>query len=256
MRLNVRNLIIWLLIIAAVVTFHTVRRNSTMRGVEVTVKGNDPCLLTSRDVDSLINSSFPTLRQTDIKRVEKRKIRDLLQGHPYVLDVDVAMSAGGKLQVELTQRSPIVRMFFQDKEFYISEQGTVMPLCAKHFCDVLVGNSERREPLVSDLMELQLGSSSDQQQSFSLESIWRLAKFIHENSQYDGVFDQVTVTDKGDLVLIPKLGNTMVIVGDTTMLADKFENLWAFYDKGIKKMGWDTYKAINLKYRGQVVGIK
>ena len=234
MRLNVKNLIIWLLIIAVVVAFHAVRRNSTMRGVEVSVKGNDICLLSEHDVDSLITAAYPALRQTDIKRVEKRKIQETLLQHPYVADAEVGISAGGKLQVDVTQRVPVVRMFFQNSEFYVSEQGTVMPLCAKHYCDVLVGSSECDEWL----------------------SVWRLARFIHDNPQYDGVFDQITLTAKGDLILVPKLGNTMVVVGDTNMLAEKFENLWAFYDKGVKKMGWDTYKTINLKYRDQVVGVK
>ena len=89
-----------------------------------------------------------------------------------------------------------------------------------------------------------------------IASLWCLARFIHDNPQYDGVFDQVTVDEKGDLVLTPKLGNTIVIVGDTTRLAEKFENLWAFYDQGVKKVGWDTYKTINLKYNNQLVCTK
>lgn len=236
MRLNVRNLIFWLLVIAVVVAFHTVRRNATMRGIETVVVGNDICLLTQHDVDSIILASFPKLLQTDIKNVEEKKIREMLCEHPYVADAEVDMSTGGKLQVEVTQRVPVVRMFCKNREFYISEQGSEMPLCANHFCDVLVGSSEREVP--------------------AFESIWFVARFLYQNPQYDGVFDQVTENEKGDIVLTPKLGSTMVVVGDTTRLSEKFENLWAFYDQGVKKMGWDTYKTINLKYRGQVVGVK
>lgn len=255
MRLNVRNLVIWLLIIAVVVAFHVVRRNSTMRGVETVVKGNDICLLTERDVDSIILAAYPRLLHTDIKHVEKKDICRTLENHPYVLNADVSMSAGGKLQVEVMQRTPVVRLFFQDKEFYLSEQGTYMPLCANHFCDVIVGSSEREEAKVKKIKEIDLADTAGVH-PFSLMSIWRLTKFLRENPCYDGVFDQVTMTAKGDLVLTPKLGSTVVIVGDTTMLDEKFENLWVFYDKGVKKMGWDTYKAINLKYRNQVVGVK
>lgn len=255
MRLNVKNLVIWLLIIAVVVAFHAVRRNSTMRGVETVVKGNDICLLTEKDVDSIILASYPKLLQTDIKRVEKKDIRRTLERHPYILEANVGMSTGGKLQVEVTQRTPVVRLFFQGREFYLSAQGTYMPLCANHFCDVIVGSTEREEPKVKKLSEINLADSAGKH-PFSLVCIWRLTKFLNDNPCYDGVFDQVTMTPKGDLVLTPKLGNTTVIVGDTTLLDEKFENLWAFYDKGVKKVGWDTYKAINLKYRNQVVGVK
>ncbi|MBQ6955034.1 MAG: hypothetical protein IJP80_00240 [Bacteroidales bacterium] len=256
MRLNVKNLIIWLLIIAVVVTFHIVRRNSTMRGIETVVTGNDICLLTERDVDSLLIAAYPTLRQTDIGRVEKRKIRQTLLDHPYILDAKVGMSAGGKLQVEVTQRAPIVRVFFQGNEFYISNEGTFMPLCAEHFCDIMIGSSEYAEPRLPNLRAIRLDDTASEHRSFALESIWRLARFIHDNQQYDGVFDQVAMTAKGDLVLTPKLGNTSVIVGDTLQLDEKFENLWVFYDQGVKKTGWDTYKTINLKYKNQLVGVK
>lgn len=259
MRLNVRNLIIWLLIIAVVVAFHTVRRNSTMRGIETVVRNNGVCLLDEGDVDSLILASFPTLLQTDIKRVEKKKIRQMLKEHPYVADAEVGMSTGGKLQVKVIQREPLVRVFYQDNEFYISEQGTIMPLCSKHFCDVMVGSREYAHEDVSLSVENgsdSLGGSLVVASSYSLACIWAIARFIHDNPRYDGVFDQVTVNAKGDLVLTPKLGSTMVVVGDTLMLAEKFENLWAFYEQGVKKMGWDTYSAINLKYRGQLVCTK
>lgn len=257
MRLNVKNLIFWLAIIAAVVALHTVRRNSTMRGIETVVKSNDICLLTQSDVDSIILASFPKLLNTDIKRVEKKKIRQLLESHPYVAEAEVGMTTGGKLKVDVIQRVPVVRMFFQGREFYISEQGTYMPLCAKHYCDVLVGNSDYSEPNIKKMATMRLGDKeTDSLSSYSLESVWTLAKFIHDNSQYDGVFDQLTVNDKGDLVLTPKLGNTIVIVGDTTQLDKKFENLWTFYDKGVKKMGWDTYVSINLKYKNQLVCAK
>lgn len=255
MRLNVKNLVIWLLIIAVVVAFHTVRRNATMRGIETVVKENDYCLLTPRDVDSIILASFPNLLKTDIKRVEKKKIRKMLESHPYVAEAEVGMSPGGKLQVDVVQRTPVVRMFYQNREFYISEQGTWMPLCANHFCDVMVGNGLMEEARIRRLDSIRL-DDPDTSYSYTLESVWRLARFLYTNQQYDGVFDQVTVTEKGDLILTPKLGNTIVIVGDTTRLEEKFENLWAFYDKGIKKMGWDTYVSINLKYKNQVVCAK
>ena len=244
-----------------------------MRGIETTVRANDICLLTASDVDSLILSSFPTLLKTDIKRVDKKAIRKMLMNHPYVADADVSMSTGGKLHVEVTQRIPLVRVFYQDNEFYISEQGTIMPLCANHFCDVMVANmvaphvpcgtSKELDAFSVDVTKASQsvkGDSASNSKPITLNShlstIWCLARFIHDNPIYDGVFDQLTIDAKGDLVLTPKLGNTTVVVGDTTHLAEKFENLWAFYDQGVKKMGWDTYKTINLKYNNQLVCTK
>lgn len=86
--------------------------------------------------------------------------------------------------------------------------------------------------------------------------IWKLASFLHDNPKYGDVFDQVYVGEKGDLYLVPKLGTTTINIGDTTLLEQKFRNLWSFFDQGISQVGWDTYSSINLKYRGQVVCTK
>lgn len=83
-----------------------------------------------------------------------------------------------------------------------------------------------------------------------------MASFLHDNKQYDDVFDQICIDNAGDICLVPKLGDMTVVVGDTNDLDKKFENLWAFFEQGISQTGWDTYSVINLKYRDQVVCTK
>jgi len=53
--------------------------------------------------------------------------------------------------------------------------------------------------------------------------------------------------------LIPKVGNHLIIFGDTSQMSQKFENLILFYRKGLTKVGWDKYNIINLKFKNQVV---
>ena len=37
------------------------------------------------------------------------------------------------------------------------------------------------------------------------------------------------------------------------MLEDKFKRLELFYRYGLKKVGWDKYKTVNLSFKGQIV---
>lgn len=259
MKPRTRNIIITLLLVAVVVTFHIVRRNATMRGIDSIVlygdktEGGSLTLLKPYDVDSIILDAYPYLLKTDIKDINRKGIKKMLEKHPYILSADVDISTGGKLQVEIQQRLPVVRMFYQDNEFYISRQGTVMPLSAKYFCHILVGNSQCEEPQLKHPSTLNLADTSIHNQPVSPLKIWKLASFLHDNPQYGEIFDQVYVGEKGDLYLQPKLGQITIIVGDNTMLEEKFENLWAFFNQGISMVGWDTYTTINLKYKDQVV---
>ena len=236
MNPKIRNILIIALIVAVVVTFHIVRRNATMRGIEsVVISDNRTLLLTPDEVDSLILAQYPKLLKSDIKDVDCKLIQKTLNSHPYILSSTARMTMGGKLAVKVTQHKPVVRAFYHDKEFYVSRDGTVMPLSATHYCHILVGNGDGKG---------------------SLTKIWKLASFLSDNPKYGEVFDQVYVSPKGDLYLVPKLGSLSIEVGDTNQLAGKFENLWAFFDQGVNQVGWDMYKSISLKYRDQVVCTK
>lgn len=257
MRTTLRNIIIAVLVIAIVVTFHIVRRNSTMRGLECNVSVNSRnVLLTSKEVDSLIMADFPHLRSADIKDIDRNAVVQSLLEHPYIADAEARVTTGGKLIVDIRQHLPVVRMFYQGNEFYISRQGTCMPLSAKHYCHLMVGSTSWEEPLLAHPTKLDLADTSNHRQPASLMKIWKLASFLYDNPKYGAIFDQVYVGEKGDLYLVPKLGDLTINVGDTSILDTKFRNLWSFFDQGISQVGWDTYSAISLKYKGQVVGTK
>lgn len=228
-----------------------------MRGLESAVSSDcDATIITGHDIDSIILQSYPNLLKTDIKDIDKKAILKTLKHHPYILDADAHVTAGGKLIVNVTPHTPVVRMFYQGNEFYISRQGTCMPLSSKHYCHILVGSTKWEEPLLARPSKINLADTSIHNQPASPMKIWKLASFLHDNPKYGDVFDQVYVGEKGDLYLVPKLGTTTINIGDTTLLEQKFHNLWSFFDQGISQVGWDTYSSINLKYKGQVVCTK
>jgi len=47
-----------------------------------------------------------------------------------------------------------------------------------------------------------------------------------------------------------------ILLGQYVHIDDKLENLEIFYKKVIAQEGWQKYKAFNLTYKDQVVGIR
>jgi cell division protein FtsQ len=68
--------------------------------------------------------------------------------------------------------------------------------------------------------------------------------------------EQLFVNDKADIELIPRVGNQRIVLGSADSLEVKMRNLLAFYKQAMPKVGWDTYKTINVKYTNQVVCVK
>lgn len=253
MSSKIRNILIVVLLVVIVVVVHLIRRNATMRGLECNVTTTGATLLTSAEVDSLIHVHYPLFDQTKVKDIDKDGIKSALEKNPYIDQATVEVTSGGKVLVDVIQHTPVVRMFYQGNEFYLSREGTCMPLAPQHYCNIMVGNSDFKEAPVKKLSSLQLTDTSNHQRPQGLQKIWTLSSFLFDNPKYGDVFDQVYLDEKGDLYLVPKVSSLYIQVGDTTHLQTKFENLWAFFDQGINQVGWDAYSAISLKYKGQVV---
>jgi cell division protein FtsQ len=67
------------------------------------------------------------------------------------------------------------------------------------------------------------------------------------------LFQQIDVQSDGELVLVPRVGNHLILFGTIENMDNKFRNLRAVYKKGLNNGKWNRYKSITLKYENQVV---
>jgi cell division protein FtsQ len=68
--------------------------------------------------------------------------------------------------------------------------------------------------------------------------------------------EQLYVTIDKEIELIPKAGPTSILLGNADMAENKLSRLKVFYRKGLPAAGWDTYSALNLKYKDQIICTK
>ncbi|MBK9635110.1 MAG: hypothetical protein IPO64_11555 [Bacteroidetes bacterium] len=80
--------------------------------------------------------------------------------------------------------------------------------------------------------------------------------YIAEDQFLAALFGQMMVKDNGEILLIPRIGDFAIELGDETELTEKFKNLKIFIGEGLKNVGWEKYKNINVKYKGQVICTK
>ena len=85
-------------------------------------------------------------------------------------------------------------------------------------------------------------------------------KYIEEDSFWRAEIVQIVAStmSSGDvrLELIPRTGRHIVQFGTLDEAEAKLDKLLAFYDKGLKNIGWDVYRTISVEYEGQVVCTK
>jgi cell division protein FtsQ len=197
------------------------------------------------EVDKILMEAGGALIGRNLKDINIHKLENSLKKNPFIEFAKVYADMDGIIHVEIRQRQPILRMINRaNVQFYIDENGLKMPISDNFTANVLVANG---------LIDEDFSGRVDTLNSKLAKDIYRMAQFINADTLWKNQIEQIYVDVKGDIEMVPRVGNHQIILGDADSLETKFKNLLIFYKKAMPKVGWDTYKTINLKYANQVV---
>lgn len=87
-------------------------------------------------------------------------------------------------------------------------------------------------------------------------ALGEFALFLRNNFFWNSLIEQIDVDKNGEVTLVPRVGNQLILMGTLDNYQEKLEKLRALYEEGFNKVGWNKYKQITLKYDGQVVCTK
>lgn len=211
------------------------------------------------DIRMVVHNKFGELEGQKLSSINISLLEKIIANNPFIADAEVFSSVDGKLNIEVLQRRPVVRVVnFNQESFYIDDQGFFMPLSEKYTARVPVANGyifhREAERKVNGL-----SIAGDEKADTALSVIARVYKVAHYVSQDDfwsAQIEQIYINASGEMELIPRVGLHTIVIGDGSNLEDKFARLFLFYNEGLNKAGWDKYKTINLKFKDQVVCTK
>ncbi len=238
-KTKIISILLIVLLVVLVVAANIWRRQSQVREVRVDIDycGADT-LVTGAQVADLIKKELPSLATQMLGDVDLRSVEKAAAKSPYLRNCEAGTSIGGAVVVFAVQRRPVVRICSGDREYYLDDKGYRVPVSTVGSCDVIVA------------------SGNIPYRGAGLKEVWTLACFFDQHPDLAPLFDQIYRDASGDLFVTPKLGNHVVQVGSADNLEEKFSNLKALYTRGLPQAGWDTYRQVSVKYRGQVVCTK
>jgi cell division protein FtsQ len=171
-----------------------------------------------------------------------------LKANPFIEYAKVYAEMDGTINVEISQRQPILRLLNRfDQDFYVDQHGLKIPLSTNFTARVLAANGYIDELFANRVDTLHTAIARE---------LFKTADYIRKDSLWDAQIAQIYVNQDHEIELIPRVGNNRILLGDADSLGTKFNNLLVFYKKALSKAGWDTYKIINIKYANQVIGVK
>lgn len=225
-------------LIYAIVRFNRPDQCPECTGLDIVINDEqDTDFINENEIRELLVSKklFPegkALEDIDLTELEK-----VLTASPYIDEALCFKTGEGRIAIRVTPRVPVLHVLNNaGEDFYIDNHGGTMPR-GHHTTDLLVmtGNVPKSTagPLYSALGK-------------------RLGRDEYWNQQ----IQEIHINADGEIELTPTAGDFIILLGDTSSIDDKLSRLRTFYTEGLNKAGWNRYKEINLKFDGQVIGVK
>ncbi len=239
---------LWLISLSGLVTlmsFIEVKK-SALKCTDVKVLLPGQYNFVERDeVDRILMENGGAMLGKDLNDINIHKLENALKANPFIEFAKVYADMTGVIHVQIRQRQPVLRVVnMANLHFYIDGNGNKIPLSDNYTAKVLVA---------SGLIEEDFSGRVDTLKTKMARDLFRTALYIKSDTLWDNQIEQLFVDLKGDIEMVPRVGGHKIILGSADSLQIKFRNLLVFYKKAIPKVGWDTYKSINLKYANQIV---
>ena len=217
------------------------------KDVKVYIPGNQ-YFIDRDEVDHILKIQSHALIGRRMESINIHALENRLKANPFIEFAKVYADMDGVINVEISQRQPILRIMNRfDQDFYVDQHGLKIPLSSNFTARVLVANGYIDELFANQVDTLHTALAME---------LFKTADYIRKDSLWDAQIAQIYVNKDHEIELIPRVGNNRILLGNADSLDTKFHNLLVFYKKALPQVGWDAYKEINIKYANQVIGVR
>ena len=225
-------------VVFAAIAFCNKPNGQECKGIQLEVRDSlEAGYMTAHDIVALLAKKGLDPTGKPLEEVNLRAMEEALNASPLIRNSECYHTLNGNVVVEVECRRPILRILANgDDSYYLDEEGEVIEYIAKAvYLPVATGAITR---------------------DFAQKELLALAHYLQEDELWNTQIEQIYVTSKGEIELIPRVGDHVIVLGRPGNYAGKFEKLRAFYEKGLGEVGWDRYSRINVDYKDQVVATK
>jgi len=229
------------------------QKKNTCKDFSITIKGgkSDDLFLGKSDIIKLLKAAT----KGGIKGQQKSsfnllKMENLLEENVWVKDAQLYFDNKDVLHVTVKERVPIARIFtIGGKSFYIDDEEQTMQLSDRRCAKV---------PVFTGFPDKKMRKEKD---SLLLHEVKITAEFINSDSFWTSQVAQIDMAPSEadgtwEFDMVPVVGNHIVNLGNGENIEKKFNRLFIFYKQVLSRTGFDKYKAIDVRFTGQVVGRK
>ncbi len=226
-------------IVAAVTVFNRKPASQVCQDIRLVIKDSVYAgFITKNEVSALLKKKGISPLDQPMDQVRTDSIEQVLSRHPLIDRVECYKTPGGSLNIEVSQRIPILRVMSDDgANYYLDDKGHIMPpdaKCVAHRA-VATGRIEK---------------------AFAVKDLYKFGVFLQRNPFWDAQIEQIHVLADGNVELVPRVGNHLIYLGKLDHFESKLERVKVFYEKALNRVGWNKYSRINVEFDNQIICTK
>ena len=205
-------------------------------------KGIDLHITDSLDFDLIDEGMIMTLLQEHsldpvgltLDVIDLEAIESALRLHPLVGKVQCYKTGGDMVRINISSKVPLVRVLNnRGQDFYVDSHGEIL---SQHSLAVQL-------PVATGYID----------RRFASDELLKVVNAIEHSDFWKAQVEQINVTREGQIEMVPRVGDHLLILGTADNVEQKLERLRNFYAKGLDNVGWNKYRSISVAYENQVV---
>ncbi|MBO6078320.1 MAG: cell division protein FtsQ [Bacteroidaceae bacterium] len=168
------------------------------------------------------------------ENIDVNALESVLSNHPLVGKVQCYKTGGNLIRINISSKVPLVRVLNErGQDFYVDSRGDIL---SQHSLAVQL-------PVATGYID----------RHFASEELLEVVRTIDRSDFWKAQVEQINVTKEGEIQLVPRVGDHLLILGTADDVEHKLERLMNFYKNGLDNVGWNKYRSISVAYDNQVV---
>lgn len=225
-------------LLVAITAMNRKPENEVCKGMELTIKDTvDYGYITQKGIKNILTNQKLYPEGKRLGDINVRALEKTLTSHPFISEAECYLTSGGKVHIEVYQRIPLLRVMSSNgDDYYIDHKGKPMPVqgTSVHVA-VATGFIDRK---------------------FARKELYELALYLQNEPFWKSQIEQINVTSKKELELVPRVGDHLIFLGKAENYPEKFRRLKIFYSKALNRVGWNKYERISIEFNNQIICTK
>ncbi len=205
--------------------------------------------VTAADVRKYLDREYGEYIGQSLDSIDLVRVEHIIDGRSAVHKSQAYTTRDGMLNIRVTQRTPIVRFQKSDGGFYADAEGFLFPLQSSYSSRVQVVDGDI--PLKAN--SGYKGQLTDKKEKQWLNDVLAVINYMETSRTWKDKIVQITVSDGGELTLVPREGNEKFHFGQPTGIEEKFERMAMYYSHILPEKGSGKYTSVSVEFDGQIV---